>query len=264
MHQHVVEQTQQRQVRVQPITHGAADHHGLGLDLQGVQDGDQQRRLGFAVTVASGPGGVGIRRNLTASTHGQRHVPDPVLDQREGGLRPRLRIGGKRPDARHLRLQGTLGLQHCRLLVEGRQKGREVRPGAEIRQLDHPADAISGRRAFGRDNGFDIVQGQLDAGCSPQGHGLQGRKRAGRPDLCFQRRRPPHEQVRAFDRDAVPGGRDTLDMALEDGIPGRDRCGHIEDVADLETLRLQVGRQHPVQRRTLEVRLTSQDCERLS
>ncbi len=69
--------------------------------------------------------------------------------------------------------------------------------------------------------------------------------------------RPPH-------RHPVPFGGQLLDMALQDGIAGTDRGGELDDVADLQALRLDVGGEHSVQHGLVEVWLAPHHREGLA
>ena len=116
----MVEQPHHRQPLPQRVAEGVADQHGLGLDAEAGEEGEEGDGFALAVAETTLPRLVRGRRHVAALAHGEREIADLVLDEAQRRHRPNLRIRVRCRDPLDLGLERRCRSERLRLGVEGR------------------------------------------------------------------------------------------------------------------------------------------------
>ncbi len=237
----------------------------LGLDVERVQHGQQQQRLGLAVAVTGGPCALRRLGHIVAAVHAIGEVADPVLDQGKSGGDPPPRIALTRADLGHFLVQRRAACDQSLCLIErGEHRGHGGPAGKAARfdRRDHLIPFGRIRRHVGllrrRQGEIHLVPAGNVAFRSLQSNRIP-------LPLDFRADGPQESGARVVDlRRLGQGDGAGLDAPLQGRILHLLRIGDVQHIADPEALDLQRGREDAVHLEGLETQFAPNDVELLA
>jgi hypothetical protein len=252
-HDDMVEGAEHRQPVVHQVAGFCVHRHRLGVDAEPLEQRDQHRRLALAVGIAARPALVRRGRQVIARPEEQGEIAHLVLHQPQGGHRAHPRVRAERGDPGDLGAQRRAGGKRRGALIIRGELGADLRPVAELAELEHGSHGEPWRHHGRRRRRHRVGQVDRQARAARRLADVRVGEGADSAPLDRQARRPGLADAELAHRLRARGQDHVLGAQRQHVGAAAERPGGVEHVPDLQPLGLHDRGQIAVEHRRFEI-----------